>query len=53
VLQECFDVQTYLEHIDVTFRRLGLSVSADRTPPATTDTETLAAEAGIAGGRMS
>ena len=58
-LARCFDVAAYLEHIDVTYRRLGLSTlgggsphggQAPHEPPSLTG---LAVEAGIAGGRMS
>ena len=52
-LDRCFDVQAYLQHIDVTYRRLGLSTHAGSPPaaPSGPDPE-LAVEAGIAGGRM-
>jgi adenylosuccinate lyase len=50
-IAHCFDVSTYLEHIDETYRRLGLSTSTTEAGPAATPSE-FAVEAGIAGGRM-
>ena len=47
----CFDVAPYLAHIDETYRRLGLSTSPTHMAPAP-QPSMLAAEAGIAGGRM-
>ena len=51
-LERCFDVNAYLEHIDVTYRRLGLrtsfevlSANGERTGAAA-----LAADAGLGGG---
>ena len=51
-LARCFDVEAYLEHIDVTYRRLGLSTRSSTAGPPDTHTA-LAVEAGLAGGRMS
>ncbi|MBV8446275.1 MAG: adenylosuccinate lyase [Candidatus Dormibacteraeota bacterium] len=51
-LDRCFDLRGYLEHIDETYRRLGL---ATEPPPTTTEESErplLAVEAGIAGGRV-
>ena len=53
-LARCFEVEAYLEHIDVTYRRLGLATRggpAPRVPPEPAGA--LAVEAGIGGGRMS
>ena len=51
-LARCFDVEAYLELIDVTYRRLGLSTRSSTAGPPDTHTA-LAVEAGLAGGRMS
>jgi adenylosuccinate lyase len=51
-LDRCFDVDEYLRHIDVTFRRLGLSVSSAPAQQEERDRSALAVEAGIAGGRV-
>jgi adenylosuccinate lyase len=50
-IERCFDVAPYLAHIDETYRRLGLSTSPTNVAPAP-EPSMLAAEAGIAGGRM-
>jgi adenylosuccinate lyase len=50
-IARCFDVAPYLAHIDETYRRLGLSTSPTHVAPAA-QPSMLAAEAGIAGGRM-
>jgi adenylosuccinate lyase len=50
-IAHCFDVDTYLTHIDETYRRLGLSTSTTEAGPSAKPSE-FAAEAGIAGGRM-
>lgn len=52
-LARCFDVAAYLEQIDVTYRRLGLSTHAPVTDATSQESAPLAVEAGIAGGRMS
>jgi adenylosuccinate lyase len=51
IIARCFDVAPYLAHIDETYRRLGLSTSPTHVAPAA-QPSMLAAEAGIAGGRM-
>jgi adenylosuccinate lyase len=52
-IDRCFDVAAYLEHIDETYRRLGLSTTADAAPAPTASAQPqLAVEAGIAGGRV-
>jgi len=50
-IERCFDVQAYLEHVDVTFRRLKLSTHGG-ADTAAAETTGLAIEAGLAGGRM-
>jgi adenylosuccinate lyase len=50
-IAHCFDVDTYLEHVDETYRRLGLSTSTTEAGSAAKPSE-YAVEAGIAGGRM-
>ncbi len=52
-LERSFDVQRYLNHIDDTYRRLGLSTAVS-TPPDAQQTERpqLAVEAGLGGGRL-
>jgi adenylosuccinate lyase len=55
-IERCFDVQSYLEHIDVTYERLGLSsrapAEAEGSPTPTGSDDALAIEAGLAGGSM-
>ena len=52
-LARCFDVEGYVEHIDVTYRRLGLSTRSSTGGAAPHTSPALATEAGLAGGRMS
>ena len=52
-LARCFDVEAYLEHIDVTYRRLGLSTASSGGVEAQHAPGPLAVEAGLAGGAMS
>jgi adenylosuccinate lyase len=52
-LARCFDVESYLEHIDVTYRRLGLSTRPSAGVAAPQESGALAVEAGLAGGAMS
>ncbi len=49
-LARCFDVSAYLEHVDETFGRLGISTGAPAAPEQESRPQ-LAVEAGIAGGR--
>jgi adenylosuccinate lyase len=51
-IDRCFDVTAYLEHIDETYRRLGLSTTTVAAPVTATEQSQLAVEAGIAGGRV-
>lgn len=48
-LTRCFDVSAYLEHIDVTYARLGLRGS-DTVAPAQPELRQLPVEAGLGGG---
>ncbi|HEX6539620.1 MAG TPA: adenylosuccinate lyase [Candidatus Dormibacteraeota bacterium] len=50
-LVECFDVNAYLEGLDVTYRRLGLRTTGGAGTPAA-GPSALAADAGIGGGGM-
>ncbi len=52
-LERCFDVQRYLNHIDDTYARLGLSTDSTAAPATTTEPRPqLAVEAGLGGGRL-
>ena len=51
-LARCFEVETYLEHIDVTYRRLGLSTRSPGRAATPQKPTVMAVEAGLAGGRM-
>ena len=49
-LDAAFDVAGFLEHIDATYRRLGLSTVAETAPKVSTQRSELAVEAGLGGG---
>jgi adenylosuccinate lyase len=51
-LAACFDVTAYLEHIDVTYQRLGLSTTAQTASTDAPARSELAVEAGLGGGRL-
>jgi adenylosuccinate lyase len=52
-LARCFDVQRYLNHIDDTYARLGLSTDSTAAPATSTEPRPqLAVEAGLGGGRF-
>ena len=52
-IERCFDVGAYLEHIDVTYRRLGLRITAPVDVDRNGAPSAFAADAGIAGGSAS
>ena len=51
-IERCFDVTTYLDGIDVTYQRLGLSIVAETPRDDRNEPPALSADSGIGGGAL-
>ncbi len=51
-VQACFDPAAFTQHIDETYRRLGLPIDDDRREPAVAGRAAVAADAGLGGGAL-